>query len=66
MAKAQARNMQGDSQAVRDKIKELRDEIEKLEAQKTPTDNLAMGVAESKSPVNCQVLVRGEIKDKGG
>ena len=49
-------------QAVRDKVKELRDEIEKLEAQKTPAGNLAMGVVEATAPMNCQVLVRGEIK----
>ncbi len=50
---------------MRDKVKELRDEIEKLEAQKTPAGNLAMGVVEAPAPTNCQVLVRGEIKDKG-
>jgi hypothetical protein len=65
MAKAQVNKKAADNPALRDKVKELRDEIEKLEAKKTPTGNLAMGVAESKSPVNCQVLVRGEIKDKG-
>jgi hypothetical protein len=63
--KAQPRSMQVNAQAVRDKVKELRDEIEKLEGQKTPTRNLAMGVVESSTPTNCQVLVRGEIKDKG-
>ncbi len=51
--------------AVREKLKELRDELDKLEAKATPPDNLAMGVNESDKPTNCQVLVRGEVKDKG-
>jgi len=51
--------------AVRDKLKELRDELDKLEARGTPRDNLAMGVVDASKPTNCQVLVRGEVKDKG-
>ncbi len=52
-------------QAVREQIKELEDKLEKLEAEATPPGNLAMGVIEAGAPTNCQVLVRGELKDKG-
>ena len=53
------------SKALREKIKELNDKLDKLEAEPTPPGNSAMGVVDSRSPTNCQVLVRGEIKDKG-
>jgi hypothetical protein len=56
---------QVNGQAVREQIKELQDKLDKLEAERTPVANLAMGVLESASPTNCQVLVRGELKDKG-
>jgi hypothetical protein len=63
--KQQAPRTQVNPQAVREQVKELNDKLEKLEAEPTPPGNYAVGVVESGSPTNCQVLVRGEIKDKG-
>ncbi|HTU25782.1 MAG TPA: DUF1549 and DUF1553 domain-containing protein, partial [Pirellulales bacterium] len=45
-------------------IKKRQDQIEELEAAATPPGNLAMGVREG-APGNANVLVRGEVKDKG-
>ena len=50
---------------IRDEIKQLEDHLDELESVETPPGNLAMGVREASSPSNCNLLVRGELKDKG-
>jgi hypothetical protein len=50
---------------IREDIKKLEDRLDELESVETPPDNLAMGVREARSPSNCNVLLRGELKDKG-
>jgi hypothetical protein len=54
-----------DQKQVRDQIKKLEDHLDELEALPTPPNHLAMGVQDAKSPSNSQVLIRGELKDKG-
>ncbi|HEX4143156.1 MAG TPA: PSD1 and planctomycete cytochrome C domain-containing protein [Pirellulales bacterium] len=54
----------GNPKQIQAKIKALHDQLDALEASSTPAGNLAMGVREG-SPTNCNVLVRGELKDKG-
>ncbi len=50
---------------VREQIKKLEDRLDELEAFPTPPGKLAMGVRDANAPTNCQVRVRGELKDKG-
>ena len=57
--------VQVNQKVVREKIKELEDQLDELEGEATPPSNLAMGVQDAASPTNCNVLVRGELKDKG-
>jgi hypothetical protein len=54
-----------DPKQVREEIKKIEDKIDELEALPTPPGHYAMGMRDSKYPSNANVLVRGEIKDKG-
>ena len=63
--KPQPPRPQVNGEAMRTQIKELQDKLDKLEAERTPVANLAMGVLDAPKATNCQVLVRGELKDKG-
>jgi len=52
-------------QKVNDEINSLERSLDKLAALPSPAGNLAMGVQDRKSLTNCNLLLGGELKDKG-
>ncbi|HVW02950.1 MAG TPA: DUF1553 domain-containing protein [Planctomycetaceae bacterium] len=62
---ASAKGPRIDRKKLRDDIKKLEDRLDELEKNPTPLGNYAIGVRDSGSPANFNLLERGELKDKG-
>ena len=54
-----------DRKEIRQEIKQLEDRLAELESVPSPYSYFVMGVSEEDQPVNCHVLDRGELENKG-
>ena len=54
-----------DRKELRQKVRQLENRLEDLRSVPSPYTNLVMGAADGKNPINCHVLDRGDLANKG-